>query len=788
MAKPAEQLQHLSLHLQGLVQGVGLRPHVVRLAAVHGVSGSVANSSSGVHLELEGSRSALEAFTAQLLSQPPKQARIDEHALSWNQARGSGGGLQILPPQRDANSTALVSPDLAICDACLSELTDPQSRRFGYPFISCTDCGPRYSVVEKLPFEREHTSFKALPLCPTCQAEYSNPSDRRFHAQTISCPSCGPQLLWNGSPTSVAEGLDAAAAALRAGAIVALKGVGGFQLLVDPANDAANLRLRQRKGRPHKPLALLADAHWLEHHCSLNNDERALWHSTAAPIVLVRRRSPDDPAISSAVAGSSPWLGVMRPCSGLQQLLVERCGGVLVATSANRSGEPICSDATADAEQLEALADHVLGHSLAITNRIDDSVLRWAGGGPLVLRLGRGLAPQALPSASPETCGALALGAQIKGSLALQTSSHRLLSPDLGDLSSRAGALHHHHTCQQWLRRHGLNVSRLLCDQHSGYTSSQWGAEWAGSSDLPLQTVQHHHAHLLAVMAEHQLSAPALGVAWDGSGQGDDGSLWGGEALLINPNGYQRIARLRPWALPGGEQAQREPRRAALGLLLEAFGAQWRERIAGLPGLAWSQAFSSEELTVLEQSVAHGLNSPLCSSVGRLFDAVAALLNVEQRCSYEAQAATGLEALALQALEHQTPACQLQLPLERRPSHLWQWNWQPLLEQLLQSLAAETPAESIALGFHQALANAIAALASAQSAERLLLAGGCFQNALLLELSIQALRQQGCQALWPQQLPCNDAALPIGQLLAAETMPINQITPQAARHVPGRRR
>jgi hydrogenase maturation protein HypF len=789
MTQPAEQRQHLSLHLQGLVQGVGLRPHVVRLAAVHGVVGTVANSNSGVHLELEGSHTALEAFTAQLISQPPKQARIDQHCLSWSPARGGGAGLQILPPQTDGTATALVSPDLAICDACLSELNDPQSRRFGYPFISCTDCGPRYSVVERLPFEREHTSFKALPLCPTCQAEYSNPSDRRCHAQTISCPTCGPQLLWNGAPTVYAKGVDAAATALRAGAIVAIKGVGGFQLLVNPANHAANLRLRQRKGRPHKPLALLANAHWLEQHCAISSDERALWRTTAAPILLVRHSSAADRALSSAVAGSSPWLGVMRPCNGLQQLLLDRCGGVLVATSANRSGEPICRDAITDGEQLEALADHVLNHSLTIVNRIDDSVVRWAGGGPLVLRLGRGLSPLALPSASPKTSGALALGAQIKGSLALQTSSYRLLSPDLGDLSSSAGALHHQHTFQQWLAHHGLNVSRLLCDQHSGYTSSQWGAELARSRGLPLQTVQHHHAHLLAVMAEHQLSAPALGVAWDGSGQGDDGSLWGGEALLINATGYQRIARLRPWALPGGERAQREPRRAALGLLLGAFGPQWRERIAGLPELAWGQAFSSEELTVLEQSVAHGINSPRCSSIGRLFDAVAALLNLEQRCSYEAQAAMALEALALKALEQpQLPTCRLQLQLEPGPEHLWQWNWRPLLEQLLEALAAEIPAEAIALGFHHGLANAIAALAKAQAAEQLLLAGGCFQNALLLELSIKALGRQGCEALWPQQLPCNDAALPIGQLLAAESMSMNELSPQAARHVPGRRR
>lgn len=792
MSRPTNNLQRLSLTIQGLVQGVGFRPHVVRLAAAHGLRGSVTNTNSGVQLELEGSRPVLEVFTTQLLSNPPPQARIDGYSRCFTPARGApdgtASGVTILAPQSSGDATALLTPDLAICEACLAELQDPGNRRFGYPFISCTNCGPRYSVAERLPFEREHTSFKRLPLCTACRSEFSEPSNRRFHAQTISCPACGPQVVWNNQPLSSASALQRAAQQLAAGAIVALQGIGGFQLLVDPANGEAVQRLRRRKGRPDKPLALLATANWMEQHCCCNAEERSLWQAATAPILLLRRRASDAPAIAAAVAGDSPWLGVMRASSGLQQLLLHQLNGVVVATSANRSGEPLCADASADGETLEQLADHVLSHSLPVHNRVDDSVMRWAAGGPLVLRLGRGLAPVALPAAASRASGTLALGAQLKGSFALQTSSHRLLSPDLGDLSSLAGARHHQQSCRQWLQRHGLAVDRLVCDQHPGYSASQWAEALATHQHRPLQKVQHHHAHLLAVMAEHQISGTALGVAWDGSGQGDDQTLWGGEGLAIDGDGYKRVAHLRPWRLPGGERAQREPRRVALGLLLEAFGPGWRNHLGPDIAVAWREAFGPDELMVLERSCQQGLNSPLCSSIGRLFDAVAALLDVAQRCSYEAQAALGLEGLARRALEQSHhPSCGLELPLQQHDPHEpLQWDWQPLLEQLLEALGRSTPAGAIALDFHRALAQAVADLAAATGARQLLLAGGCFQNALLLELSVEALAQQGCAALWPQQLPCNDAALPIGQLLAAETMSINRIAPQAVRHVPGR--
>ena len=481
----------------------------------------------------------------------------------------------------------------------------------------------------------------------------------------------------------------------------------------------------------------------------------------------------------------------MRPASGLHQLLLEACGlEVLVATSANRSGEPIVSDPQADADVLQQLADGVLSHGLAIVNRIDDSVLRLAAGAPLILRLGRGLAPLTLPQQQPinpstttadhadaqrqEHCP-LALGAQLKGSLALGLPGRILLSPDLGDGGSSGGALHLQRTTEQWLERHGLSPSAIGCDAHPGSSGHQLASELCQQHGIPLRPVQHHHAHLLAVLAEHNLPGQQLGIAWDGAGQGDDGTLWGGEALLVHRAGYRRVARLRPFPLPGGERAIREPRRAALGLLLSSDDQTWRSQPPCCGPRPWSEAFQPGELEVLEQAVARGLNSPLCSSIGRLFDAAAALLGLQQICSFEAQAAMALEGLAIGAIStpttSKTTVPRYSLPLCPRGEALLEWDWQPLLTAMWVDIAGSSfSAAAIALAFHRALAEAVAELGAQQhrliDSQAVLLSGGCFQNQLLLELTVDALRQRGLSPIWPQQLPCNDAALAVGQLLA----------------------
>ena len=835
--------QRLEIRLEGLVQGVGMRPWIYRLATGHQLRGWVGNSCQGVEVVLEGPRLALERCLRDLQRHPPRQARIDGLTTQWAEAQGLPDRFAIAPPlarapaSAEGATTALVTPDLATCPACFGELGDPSNRRHGYPLISCTDCGPRYSVVRQLPFERDHTSLAAFPLCASCTEEYGDPTSRRFHAQTMGCPACGPKLTWHStqgesaaaitSSTITSEAIACAAAALKRGEIVALQGMGGFQLLVDACQVEAVAELRRRKVRPDKPLALMARGDWIRQHCHLKGAEAALLDGPVAPILLLRRRSkplakaeaPElGPELAPNVAGPSPWLGVMRPTTGLHHLLLEAFGGVVVATSANRSGEPIITEH----RNLGNLADGVLRHGLAIVNRIDDAVMRLSAHRPLVLRLGRGLAPvtlrvnQTLTSAIGGQQGGVALGAQSKGSLAItlnQPAGGQLiqLSPDLGNLGCSAGERHLRRTLGQWLRRHGLQPEAVACDRHDGYVSTQLAMDWvrrqaAGPTtpkQIRLKSVQHHHAHLLACMAEHGLQEAAVGLAFDGAGLGDDGTLWGGECLRVHPSGYQRLAHLRPFPLPGGEVALREPRRAALGLLVEAFGNGWRSR---LPAPAWEapdpegtgKPFSTLDTTLVEQALQQRLNCPSCSSVGRLFDAVAALLGLRQTCGYEGQAAMELEALAMESLAvgplglEKRAFAELAQPyritLQRgaarqRAGHRdrqldghrewrfdaqpkWQLDWQPMLEQILADLEAGVPKAPIALGFHRALAAVVAELAEALQLEQVLLAGGCFQNHLLLEASISALQQRGIRALWPQTLPCNDAAIAVGQLMA----------------------
>ena len=748
----------LRLELRGLVQGIGFRPQMLHRACSLGLTGWIANSGEGVVIEAQGPRPALERYVRQLIEEPPELSRITALQQIWLPIRQRYPGFEIAPPLQQGNASALLSPDLALCRDCEGELRDPGNRRCNYPFISCTQCGPRYSVVRELPFERDATSYGDFPLCSACEREYRDPQNRRFHAQTISCPVCGPQLQWNGSPQDVDAALTATVAALEQGEIVAIKGIGGFQLLADPRSPEALHKLRQRKGRPDKPLALLSTEAWVRDLCVMTDHEAELFASRAAAIVLMRRRPAA--VVDPGVAGSSPWLGVMRPASALQLLVLERFGRPLVATSANRSGEPICSG-IGDDHRLKPLCDGVLSHDLAIVNRIDDSVIRAAAGSVLVLRLGRGLAPVALPSEVAQAGAALAMGAQMKAAVALRQRDQLVLSPDLGDASSTAGTKHLEDTTDQWLHRHQLRPRRIACDKHPAYHSSESARERAKAQSTDLSTVQHHHAHLLAVMAEHALKGSALGVAWDGSGFGDDGTLWGGELLQVTSSSSQRLGHLRPFPLPGGERAIREPRRVVLGLLREAYGSAWRQRLQQLPTLEWCHSFDPGELNLLERGLETGVSGVLCSSVGRLFDGVAALLDLQQVCSYEAQAAMALEGLAETAAPQQSS---YSLPLVGSEPFLW--DWQPMLEQILRDREQGRSCAAMARSFHQGLAEALASAAERLQSRQILLAGGCFQNRLLLELSLAALQSKGIEAFWSQRLPSNDAAIPIGQLMA----------------------
>jgi hydrogenase maturation protein HypF len=805
--------RRLRLHIEGLVQGVGFRPFVHRLATALELAGWVENTAAGVCLELEGPEAALEAFLARLPRERPPHSRLDRLQQQWLPLQASAGfriltrAEQNSPGRPPAAATALQLPDLAPCAACLAELSDPASRRCGYAFTSCAHCGPRFSILRALPFERRHTALASFPLCAACASEYADPSNRRFHAQTSGCPACGPRLSWftPGGPRlrdparpsgPLSPCLAAAAAALRAGRIVALQSVGGFQLLCLAGSEAAVAELRRRKGRPEKPFALLApDLAWVRRHCLLGPAEERLLTAPAAPIVLLRRRPPEwvgpDPeagasnpiasSIATGVAPHSPWLGVMLAASPLHALLLRELGEPLLATSGNRSGEPLCADSERVEEELGAIADGILCHNRPIANPVDDGLIQLAAGAPMLLRHARGQAPSvhALTPLLPHPdrlAGVVAMGGQLKGSLAIGVAGGRAwLSPHLGDLDSLAAEQRLRQVLSDALERFGLRPRCFVVDGHPAYASRRIGAELAAAAGVPLLEVQHHQAHLLACLAEHGQPPPAVGVAWDGAGHGGDGTLWGGECLRLEAPGgaasFTRLARLRPFPLPGGERAMREPRRAALGLLYAGFGPAAFECVTRLlPSLA---AFRADERPVLARMLQQRLQSPLCSSVGRLFDAIASLLGLAQRCSFEGQAALRLEAAARAALPavpgRLAPAAAAYTVAISPGGHgePWLLDWQPLLEAVLHDLAVDRPVEAIALAFHQALAELLPALAGQLGVKRLLLAGGCFQNRLLLELAVEYLADAGIEALWPQRIPCNDGGLALGQLLAA---------------------
>lgn len=748
--------QRMRLLLQGRVQGVGMRPFVCRLAQELGVKGWVSNTPQGVIIEAEGEAETLALFARRLPQELPPQARLNACSSSAIPVDGTEPGFQIQHSDTTGTPSLDVPPDLAACPACVRELFDPDDRRYRYPLLSCSHCGPRYSILRALPFDRERTSMAAFPLCALCLAEYQNPLDRRFHAQTVCCPLCGPQLtLWNADGLTLASGeaaLAQAVALLRAGRILALKGVGGFQLLVDAADQTALLELRCRKHRPHKPFALLVDLPMARGLCCLEEDETALLTSPAAPIVLLRRLPQT--GIADAVAPALPWLGLMLPASPLHHLLLHDFGAPLVATSGNLGGEPIAIDEQEALTRLRGIADGFLLHERAILRPLDDSLLRLAGGRPMLLRRARGYAPSPIALAEPLP-PLLAVGGHMKNTVGLAYGHGAVLSQHLGDLDDALSLNQCRSTLLELPQFYGVQAQAVACDAHPDYA----GNRLAHDSGLPIVPVPHHYAHALACVAEHHLTPPLLAVAWDGSGLGDNGALWGGEFLRLETDGYRRVASLWPLRLPGGEQAVKQPRRVALAALHAIYGAKLVEH---LPETVRS-AFSDAELTVLLNMLDRGLNAPLCSSVGRLFDAVSALLGLCRHNGFEGQAAMLLEAAALEA---PAPAESLPAWPIQNENGLLRLDWRPWLQNLAVEHASGGVVAQSAYRFHRHLAAALTNLALQQGLSTVVLCGGCFQNRLLLELCAARLQAAGMQVFWPQRIPPNDGGLALGQLLA----------------------
>lgn len=760
--------QRWRLACSGIVQGVGFRPYVYRLARRAGLGGWVENSGAGALIEIEGTADRLQAFLAALSREAPPACVIYE--LSQQEIAPTGDESFAIRRSRAGDKRAWVLPDLATCGACLEEIFDRQNRRYLYPFTNCTACGPRFSIIEDLPYDRERTTMKEFVMCARCQDEYDDPGDRRFHAQPNGCAACGPHLaLWDGTGESLAERHDAlvaAAAALRRGAIVAVKGLGGFHLMVDARNDDALRQLRARKRRPAKPLALLYPSlARLRADCAVAPLEEAALLSAAAPIVLLRRLS-DNGAVSPLVAPGNPYLGVMLPSNPLHHLLMDELSLPVVATSGNLTDEPICIDEREALRRLARIADLFLVHDRPIARQMDDSIAQVIDGRVQVLRRGRGYAPLPLTLAHslPQI---LALGGDLKSSVALAKGRAIFLSQHLGDLDNAPGLTAFEREATGLQRLYGSGAAVVAADCHPDFHSTRF----ALARGLPAVSVQHHHAHVFSCMADNRLDGPVLGVAWDGTGLGLDGMIWGGEFFAVDDDVIARIAHLRPFRLAGGDQAIKEPRRALLGLLYEMVG----EAAFTMKHVAALESLSGGERVILRQLLQRSLHAPLASSMGRLFDAVAALLDLCRSSSFEGQAAMAVQFAA----ERSSSAETYPLPLvERCGAPRW-LDWRPTIEAILAEQAAGTCAADGARKFHNALAAAVVSVAHWAERERVVLSGGCFQNRLLTELTVARLRAAGFQPYWHGTIPPNDGGLAVGQIIGAARL-LRQAEEQAS--------
>ncbi|MFE6056672.1 carbamoyltransferase HypF [Kitasatospora sp. NPDC056446] len=747
--------------VRGLVQGVGFRPFVYTLAGELGLAGSVTNTGEGVLAEVEGSRAAVEAFCRRVASDAPPLAQVasvDHTALAATGATG----FAITASRADGPRAALIPPDVAVCADCLAELADPADRRHRHPFISCTNCGPRFTIVTGLPYDRAATTMAGFPMCPDCAREYTDPADRRFHAQPVSCHACGPRLTLTVPGRADRAGEDALTGARRllaAGAVLAVKGIGGYHLACDARDAGAVALLRRRKRRGDKPFALMArDLATVEGLLPVDPVERELLTGPVRPIVLLRRAGGPPPGIA-AVAPGSPDLGVMLPYTPLHHLLLAAPGpDLLVMTSANLSGEPIVTDDREALERLAPLVDGRLAHDRPIHVPCEDSVVRVVDGEQLPLRRSRGYAPLPLPLPVPVR-PALAVGGDLKNAFALARDGYAWLSGHIGDMDDLSTLRAFDRAVDRLTTVSGVRPELLVADRHPGYRSVRHAERTAAGR--PVHRVQHHHAHIAAVMAEHGLdgSRPVLGLAFDGTGYGEDGAIWGGEALLADYDGFRRLAHLGYVPLPGGDAAVERPYRTALAHL-RAAGLPWT---AGLPPV---EACPADELQLLERQLEIGLNCVPTSSMGRLFDAVSSLAGICHRSGYEAQAAVELEAAAVAS----GPAAGYAFGLPPGGDG-WIADPGPVLAAVVADVSSGAPGGLVAARFHTAVADLVrricAAVRERHGTATVALSGGVFANALLSSACARGLGEDGFTVLRHRRVPPNDGGLALGQLMVA---------------------
>lgn len=757
--------------IRGAVQGVGFRPFIYKLAREIGLSGFVLNSPAGVIIETEGEKKLLDRFVLSIQSKKPPRAIIQSLEFSFLDPVDFKG-FEIRESESNGKRSAFILPDMAVCDECLREMFDPDNRRYQYPFINCTHCGPRFSIIESLPYDRPNTSMKKFIMCHACRSEYEDPLDRRFHAQPIACPDCGPHIeVWDKERNILADrihALEFTTDAIRNGYIIALKGIGGYQLVCRADDDRVIMSLRERKHREEKPFAVMFPSlDSTRHHCEVPEFEERLLRSTESPIVLLERKeNVKGSKVSGAIAPGNPYIGAMLPYSPFHHLLMRELDFPIIATSGNLSEEPMAIDEDGALEKLQRIADYFLVHNRPIVRHVDDSIVRVIMGREMVMRRARGYAP--LPISIPDLKrehrpSVLAVGGHLKNSIAVSVGENIFVSQHIGDLSTHEAHTTFCKVVQDFRQLYNIEAETVVCDKHPEYLSTKFAKTL---TEIPIE-VQHHEAHIAACRMENQITGPALGVSWDGTGYGHDGTIWGGEFFVSDDNGFQHVAQLRQFRLPGGEKAVKEPRRCAAGILFEIYGEQLFTEYPELPN-----NFSSEEIGIIHKMLSKNINSPVTSSAGRLFDAVASLIGLRQQTNFEGQSAMTLEFAADSAISGT-------FDFELRRSEKLILDWEPMISEILSELRRKVPVSILAAKFHNTLAEIIVQVAKTIGESKVILSGGCFQNAFLLERTVHRLHTQNFKAYWNQRIPTNDGGIAVGQVAMAMQKRFRELSPKA---------
>jgi hydrogenase maturation protein HypF len=748
------------IKVRGVVQGVGFRPFIYRLASQHHLKGYVYNTTSDVTIVIEGLLPDIESFINHIKESAPPQSRIESISIEDESARGSRA-FTIEASRAEDREYQLISPDIATCPLCKNEILDPSNRRYKYPFTNCTNCGPRFTIIESMPYDRPNTTMRAFRMCKQCQSEYNDVNDRRFHAQPNACPVCGPVLSITDSSGNSLKGdaLALAAGLLRQGKVIAIKGLGGFLLSCDATDDAAVALLRERKRRGAKPFAvMMSSIHEIEKCCQLSEQEKALLESSQSPIVLLKRNHQPS-MLSPLVAPGTAYLGVMLPYTPLHYLLLSKVGRPLVMTSGNLSEEPIAADNEEALRRLPVIADYFLMHNRDIYSRYDDSVAMVANNSVQVIRRARGFAPY--PVKLPfSTVKVLACGGETKNSFCLTRENFAFLSQHIGDLENLETLENFEATIALYKKMFHIEPELIAYDMHPEYLSTKYALDLIKSKGLNGAPVQHHHAHIASCMADNGVSEPVIGVAFDGTGYGEDGTIWGAEFLLADYSGYKRLAHFENVPLPGGRAAIEKPYRTALSYLFRTFGDE-----AFSLDLPFLKGVERDEFVLIKTQIERKINSPQASSCGRLFDAVSALLNIRTQTDYEGQAAVELESIS----ELNGDAVYPFDVIEKDGVRVVVFD--RMFKSIIDEMTAKTPVAEIAGKFHQTVADVILSvcrrLVEENNINKVALSGGVFQNRLLLELAVNRLVKEGLTVLTHRDVPSNDGGIALGQAVIA---------------------